>query len=488
MKKLLSSFVSAALSMSCLIGSCEIYTAAYTLNTETGIFHSEEEITLDSASEIDLSLDKPNILSNHSENAYNYYDFLDTNNKAVYDALSDWITPTLDTATVELPETISVALSALPGSSSYTDEDAQAFSNAVFANCKSGIDSLLFDTPEIFWLDEGSVAIGIGSSTYKYDRINKTYTLSITSLKFVPALNPGFTDLDNALEYKAKLEAAIEDFSVQGENRYEQLKYIHDKIAIFTYYDTEAVFHSTAIGSLIEPGVVCEGYSEGFKLICDSLDIPCVSVFGNYDTSTDVAHMWNYVEMEDDKWYAVDLTWDDTDNENEVKYQYFLKGSTSFFTNHTEESDYVGTIFNYPEISESNYEPEQQVTTSTSTATTTTTTTTTTATTSSQTTTTTTSTTSSSTTTTTTTASATASQTTKSTSTATVTTTTTQTTTEVPVFERGDFNHDGEVNVADLVLCAKAVLKGKTEYLCDYDGDGLVNSFDIVFMRKRILI
>ena len=64
-------------------------------------------------------------------------------------------------------------------------------------------------------------------------------------------------------------------------------------------------------------------------MICDKIGIPCVCVFGNYDETNKTAHMWNYVLMEDDCWYAVDLTWDDCDGEDgiDVKYEYFLKGS-----------------------------------------------------------------------------------------------------------------------------------------------------------------
>ena len=86
------------------------------------------------------------------------------------------------------------------------------------------------------------------------------------------------------------------------------------------------------MGALVEPGVVCEGYAKAFKIICDKINIPCVVVFGNYDETEDAAHMWNYVQMEDGIWYAIDVTWDDVDGEDgrEIKYQYFIKGSKYF--------------------------------------------------------------------------------------------------------------------------------------------------------------
>jgi len=417
----------------------------------------------------------------------------------VYDSLSEWVTPTLDEMVVNMPETITVTLNGIPNTSSYTEEDAAAFSAAVFGACKPGVDSLLFDMPEIFWLNPAGLSIGVEKVTYTYSNRTKKYTFKISSLKFTPALEPEIGTLDKAMEYKEKLETAVEEFAPTEGTMYDKIKTIHDSIAKFTYYDESAGLMSSAIGSLVKPGVVCEGYSEGFKLICDYLGIPCVLVFGNYDASANVAHMWNYIKMDDNKWYAVDLTWDDLDGDGgEVKYAYFLKGSRSFFTNHTEEPDYLGTIFTYPEIASDNYTPGQSVAATTTTTTVTTTTAKTTTTEAESTTT----------------AKETTTTTETSTTTEKVTTTTTlsepettepitttsesETTTEAPSepetetttvteYDKADFNRDGYVNAADLVICAKAVQGDVTDYPCDYNGDGMLDSFDLVLMRRRVL-
>ena len=67
--------------------------------------------------------------------------------------------------------------------------------------------------------------------------------------------------------------------------------------------------------------------------------------------------------MEDGKWYALDATWDDPiiigngRIGNDVKYKYFLKGSDTFFKNHTENGDVsrTGQTFVYKEISKTDY-------------------------------------------------------------------------------------------------------------------------------------
>lgn len=358
------------------------------------------------------------VLSADDDSSYCYGDFLDGNNLEVYNALSQWKVPSLDPVEVDLTEKIYVSLSSLPGSSDYSDDDEAIFREAVFSNCKPGIDCFMYDFPGIFWLDTSGLSVSIENASYDYDPITGIYDIEIASLCLNPALEPAFSSLDEVTEYKEKLDLAVDDFAVTGDNLYEKIKSIHDNIALFTYYDLNAPFMSSCIGSLISPGCVCEGYAEGFKFICDSLGIPCVCVFGNYNEVSNTAHMWNYVRMNDGKWYGVDLTWDDEDGEygEEIEYDYFLKGSDDFFTSHTEEPADLYTDLNYPVLSEADYsEPAKP-----------------------------------------------------------------------DEYERGDFNRDGFVNVADLVLCEKAVHGEKTLFPCDYNGDMNIDSFDAAMLRKVI--
>ena len=360
-----------------------------------------------------------------------------------------------------------------------------------------------FDIPELFWIDLPATDINYSYSTTR-NRFTGTYTCTINSIKLTPSPYEAFSSISEILEYKDKLNEAVENFEVEEKTRYEQLKFIHDTISTFTYYDMESPFSGSALGALVEPGAVCEGYSKAFKMICDKLSIPCICVFGNYNEEKKTAHMWNYVLMDDDKWYAVDVTWDDRDGKNGIDYSYvyFMKGSESFFTNHTPEENYLTAHFVYPEISADDYDPsfvpttdipEETTTATTTKATTTTTakptTTTTTTTTAKPTTTTTTTTTTTAkpTTTTTTTTVTTTSKQAATTSTTTVASTTTATTTaEKPEeFAYGDLNHDGFVNIADLVYCSEAILgKIESEYSCDLNSDSFEDVFDMIIMRE----
>ena len=72
--------------------------------------------------------------------------------------------------------------------------------------------------------------------------------------------------------------------------------------------------------------VVCEGYSKAFKYLCDGSkfthDISCYTVTGSMNGGK---HMWNIVNMEDDKNYLVDVTNCDEGGSNPPSDWLFLK-------------------------------------------------------------------------------------------------------------------------------------------------------------------
>ena len=119
----------------------------------------------------------------------------------------------------------------------------------------------------------------------------------------------------------------------------------------------------TYTGALIKNKVVCEGYAKAFKYLLDSLKIECILVSGTAINSSgeSESHMWNYVKL-DDKWYAVDVTWDDPiiiggRNPNNLRHDYFLKGSNTFIYSHYANgkmSD-TGMFFSIPLLSDKNY-------------------------------------------------------------------------------------------------------------------------------------
>lgn len=179
----------------------------------------------------------------------------------------------------------------------------------------------------------------------------------------------------------AAVQARANAARAAGDDYYTQLKTVHDWLTHNNAYNTAAATagNSTdstpweAISALtgdtsLQP--VCEGYARAFKLICDELRIPCVLVSGKGNGGE---HMWNYVQMEDDKWYAVDVTWDDptggvneTSNESgDESDEYFLVGSTKLNADHTAQSNNFmqggNYEFAYPTLSTTDYTRPKEV-------------------------------------------------------------------------------------------------------------------------------
>ncbi|MBR6579897.1 MAG: hypothetical protein IKK66_01195 [Ruminococcus sp.] len=547
MKKSLRSAAAILISAAMLSSAVPVSGFAY----ETGILNtSDTSFQFGEMKSMELTMDSmPKMLADDEIEDYLLGAHLDANNKAVYDAFTKLVTPSLDKITVDLPETVSFQTKDIE-----SDEN-NAFYNAVFTNCASGMEAASFDTPWIFWNDQNLTSVSAGNMRYTRDWRTGTYTFYIDKLIFSPAAYEGFDSFEQVLDYKTKLEEAVDNFIVEGETTEQKIKSIHDQICTFTYYDLEGKFNGSVLSAFVEPGAVCEGYAKGFKLICDKLGIPTVCVFGNFDDEANAAHMWNYVQMDDGNWYAVDVTWDDYDGDYglEMIYRYYLKGSDEFFVKHTEETDYNLSHLEYPEIVSWNYGEQYAdvyITTATTTKPTTTTTATTTTveitttttekptttkksttttekpttttkklttttekptTTTKKTTTTTekpTTTTKKTTTTTekpttttkkttTTTEKPTTTTTKKSTTTTEKTTTTKKSTTTTkpitttapePVYEQGDLNHDGKISIADLVCCANQVLgAARSKFSCDVNNDNVADVFDVIIMRKIVI-
>lgn len=414
-----------------------------------------------------------------NENSFLFYDQLDANNKAAYNVMKAWLNPRTDTLTITLPEPVSHETDSLD-MSSWSDEQSTEFWDIVLSCIKDGKNALTLDYPELFWFDENTVAVSISYST-SYNFRKKIYTIKVNKVYVTASVCDIYEDTQKAMENIELLKSSIENLEVEGDDYYTKVKFIHDYVAKKVKYNLQAPYKDTALGVFIEPfEVVCEGYSESVKLLCDKENIPCISVIGNVNMSKKTAHMWNYIQMEDGKWYGLDCTWDDLDNEtNPVKYQYFLTGSASFLTGHTPDNEYITPNFIYPELSETDYvynSGSPVVTTTTSVTTVQITTTTTTAATSAATT-----------------DSHTSSNTTADT--AAVTTTSSSTSaTEPPVIVtviKGDFNENGKLDIGDAVLLQKKLIRleeiKKSDFKYELNGDNVINVWDFIIIRRLLI-
>lgn len=286
-------------------------------------------------------------------NSFTYYSQLDANQKALYKQIASTADSTAgDRITLRLPNPIT-----------YTADESGESRKAdrKFARIGQGaLDALLYDHPEIIRVDKSGCTTSAEVKGYSDGSSEYKWTIS-TLLMDVSAL-PG------SAAREAALQKAL--FAPEGATRYDQVKFLHDRLCEKVTYGESAQARSP-YGALVEGTAVCEGYAKAFKMLCDAADIPCVIVTGTGFTSKTAKegenHMWNYVQMEDGKWYAVDATWND--QPDGIRRDFFLVGRVTlsredfggltFGESHLADGDFSksGVEFQFPELSAKKYRP-----------------------------------------------------------------------------------------------------------------------------------
>ena len=172
------------------------------------------------------------------------------------------------------------------------------FSDTEKATFKSIYVKVVNDHPELYYLTQGFEAYGYPDGCYAY-------------------VNPTYNDLLQA-DAAAFDEAVAEALSVVDESMsdLEKALALHDYLALHVAYNWETAAGTSlgienpvysAYGALVNRDAVCQGYALAYKLLLDKCGIRTTVV-----TSSQLKHMWNAVQMENDpNWYYVDVTWDD---------------------------------------------------------------------------------------------------------------------------------------------------------------------------------
>ncbi len=252
----------------------------------------------------------------------------------------------------ETPFTFDAEIS---GGSIVMNDEFEAVELEIQYAVQAAMDAFLYDHPEVFWLRIIGSSYGVSASGNDVSG----YTGIIDDITIIPT--EIYSGASSKLsQYESAVDSVIDAINVT-ESRYDTLKNIHDYICNNAWDNlvSEQRVHSSEPFFIGDGGVVCEGYAKTFKVICDRLDIPCVLVSGNAGG----AHMWNYVQMDDSKWYLVDVTWDD--RESQIYDTYFLANAKTIGFNdvaiseeRTERTDFSGTgifSFTYPVVSDTAY-------------------------------------------------------------------------------------------------------------------------------------
>lgn len=231
---------------------------------------------------------------------------------------------------------------------------------------QSAIEALVYENPDIFYLDVTKMYINIEKIT----KITGTkYNVYIDNGNDISYLEEDFYSKEDIEEYETQIEQAKNNIisSLEGKNDYQKIKTIHDYLIDTIEYENDLTQNNVydIYGALVAKRCVCEGYAKAFQYLMNEIGIENTIVIGigtNSRNETE-SHAWNYVEL-DGKWYAVDVTWDDPiitglgKLTNKSRYEYFLKGSETMSENHVPSGKFTenGQIFTYPELSVEDYE------------------------------------------------------------------------------------------------------------------------------------
>ena len=125
MKKLFSSTLSLLTAMAIIPSNVAISAYADAIDMIPVDAEITEEICIGDLADLELSYpDLPDVASNFADGTYNYSQFLDDNNKLVYNALKPLVSePSLTPITVKLKNPVSITLSTLPSSPDISEEE-----------------------------------------------------------------------------------------------------------------------------------------------------------------------------------------------------------------------------------------------------------------------------------------------------------------------------------------------------------------------------
>ena len=193
--------------------------------------------------------------------------------------------------------------------------------------------SMNLDHPEAFWLNSNYSYFNSTTYGITYNQVNNTGKIKYEHNLYFAIKRPTY-DLrrdeflteedvtDGMKRYKTAISNILADYP-DGKSRQEGLLYLNEWLtthnaycSILSGYRPTFCYSplSALEGTVGVLGPVCEGYARALKVLCDQKDIPCVLQTGMAQPARDAEsedHMWNYVQLEDGQWYAIDVTWND---------------------------------------------------------------------------------------------------------------------------------------------------------------------------------
>ena len=191
-----------------------------------------------------------------------------------------------------------------------------------YSNLKSMMSEVVSETPYLFYT----------GTRFSVSRNTSTNQIVKITLGYADAYKKADGTIRKAKIQKTRtqLNDAINQALLTVEpsmSQVEKAMVLHDYLISTTAYTSNAsnAFRLTEVGVFLKHKANCEGYSRAYAILMQKVGIPVKFV-----SSNKMVHMWNEIKI-GQKWYHVDVTWDDpmdardkTDQYGRVSHQNFL--------------------------------------------------------------------------------------------------------------------------------------------------------------------
>lgn len=210
--------------------------------------------------------------------------------------------------------------------------------------CQNEYETCLDDVKSIAY--NKTILSNINDFVHPYNSFNQIETSFDSLGKIDVNVKHNYTnDMKVLLNYK--VDEVIKDKIKDNMTEVEKIRVIHDYIIDNSKYDKNRsdnnIFDyqsNTAYGVLLEGYGICSGYTDSMMLFLERLGIE------SYKVSSE-NHVWNKVLI-DNKWYNLDLTWDDpvnSDGSDSILHDFFLVTDEEMLKNDKTEHIYDKSVY-----------------------------------------------------------------------------------------------------------------------------------------------
>jgi len=279
---------------------------------------------------------------------FSFYSQLNDMEKEMYDAFYDALSqsPPVFTATINITLPADVVF-------------GEYYNNDFMYNQIKVFSAFVYENPEFWWV--GQIP-GIEPTLTEIEEDGKPYIIYTTDFDLNAGIfnvyNPEIMDYLNGhiTAVKEEVLAIIKELGLK--TTYGMAKFVHDYLVTYVVYKDGTAHCIDVYGALVEHIGVCESYAEAFQYLTRELGI-------NTTIVRSLVHEWNFVQMDDGKWYIVDATHDDptmpdgssypSGYAKNIRYDYFLTGTEHLHpllhTKYSEEyyHELIGNPYRFPQ-------------------------------------------------------------------------------------------------------------------------------------------